>query len=423
MTQRTARRFSKKKTLKMLAKIGAIVGVVAPTIGAAVVIGIDKVRRRRVPGGEKGFPSLAPADVKVGDNEVRTYTEGKNLYQDMIKAIDDAEEYVYFETYVWRSDAAGHAFKNALYRAADRGVQVFVVYDGFGSFLAHPLFKVFKRHPNLHVHRVKEIRRGMFSGNLRRTGRSHRKLQLTDGKVGFVGGFNIGDDFGSEWRDTHVRITGPANEHLKLGFEQFWNTFRSSKQPELPERGSLPWGGEIKATFNMPSHLLYPVRGQYLDLFGRANQRIDVTTPYFVPDREISRELRRAAKRGVKVRVLIPEYSNHILADWAGRPRLGPLLKAGVEIWLYRHAMIHAKTLSVDNHRSIVGTANIDRLSLMGNFEITVQIDSPAFAEQMDKMFENDLSMARRLTYEEWAARGLWTRLLEATVAPTRLIV
>lgn len=423
MSEKLHPKRSRKDLLVKAAKIAAVANVIAPVIGAATVIGVDKARMARVPGGVKGFPTLAPKDVSVGEDVIRSYTEGASLYRDMIEDIDNAKDYVYFETYVWRSDAAGHAFKEALYRAADRGVRVFIVYDGFGSFMSHPFFKVFRKHPNLYVHRVAEIRRGMLSGNLRRTGRSHRKLQVTDGKVGYVGGFNIGDDFGKEWRDTHVRIEGKSVDALKIGFEEFWNTFRSTRQPELPEEGQLAWNADITAAFNRPSHLLYPVRGQYLESFHRAKENIDITTAYFVPDQEIRRELERAARRGVKVRVLIPEFSNHIIADWVGRPYLGELLKAGVEIWLYKHAMIHAKTISVDNYRSIVGTANIDRLSLAGNFEITVQIDSEDFANRMDEMFDNDLSTARKLTLEEWESRGLRTRLLESMVAPLRLVV
>lgn len=423
MSKKSDRGRDRKKLLWKVAKIVAAANVIAPVVGAAAVMGVDHARMARVPGGIKGFPALEPADVSVGNDVIRSYTEGGSLYKDMIDDIDNAKDHVYFETYVWRSDAAGHAFKEALYRAADRGVKVFIVYDGFGSFMSHPFFKVFRKHPNLHVHRVAEIRRGMFSGNLRRTGRSHRKLQVTDGKVGYVGGFNIGDDFGKEWRDTHVRIEGESVETLKIGFEEFWNTFRSSRQPELPEDGTLAWNSDITAAFNRPSHLLYPVRGQYLEAFRRAKENIDITSAYFVPDQEISRELVRAAERGVKVRILIPEFSNHVLADWVGRPFLGNLLRSGVEIWLYKHAMIHAKTISVDNYRSIVGTANIDRLSLAGNFEITVQVDSEEFAHRMDDMFDNDLSTARQLTLEEWETRGFRTRLLESMVAPLRLIV
>lgn len=421
-TPPSASGLSRGRALKIAQRV-AIGAVVAQVGAVGIIYAIDKLRSARVPGGRHGFPTLPPAEVEAAGALLKTYTEGSSLYGDMLKAINEAQESVYFETYVWRSDSAGKAFKEALVAAAERGVQVFVMYDGFGSLLSNPFFKVFPHHPNLHVHRVREIRLGLMVGDLRRTGREHRKILVVDDKVGFVGGFNIGEDFGMEWRDTHLRITGPQVRLLSIGFQEFWNTFRGKHQPELPEGEQLPWDDRITAAFNLPSRLLFPVRLQYIDAFRRATKTIEITTAYFIPDREILRELILAEQRGVEVRVLIPEYSNHILADWVARPFYGDLLKGGVEIWLFKHAMIHAKTVIVDGFRSIVGTANIDRLSMAGNFEVTVQIDDPSFAEQMEEIFDNDLETARQLTLEEWKGRSLPVRVLEWLVRRFSFIV
>lgn len=397
--------------------------LVSPLAAVAVIYGIDRVRKARIPGGHHGFPTMAPKPIHVGDNVISAYTEGATLYADMIRAIDSAKDHVYFETYVWRSDNVGLAFKDALVRAARRGVDVFVIYDGFGSMMSSPALKIFPRTDHLYVHRVKEIRVGILLGDLRRTGRNHRKILVVDDVVGFVGGFNIGKDFGTEWRDTHIEIEGPAVNLLSSGFREFWNTFRAKNQPRLPDGDELPWDNQIDVAFNLPSHLLFPVRQQYLDAFRRAGKSIELTTAYFVPDKEILRELILAERRGVEVRVLIPEFSNHILADWVARPFYGELLKQGVEIWLYKHAMIHAKTVIADGYRSIVGTANVDRLSMMGNFEVTVQIDSPEFAERLEEIFENDLTTSRKLTLEEWDKRKMFTRILEKLVQPFSFMV
>lgn len=402
----------------------ALLGAMAAQVGGvAAVYGVDRVRKHRSPGGFKGFPTLSPKDVTVDGNELRIYTEGSRLYHDQIQAIDNAKETVYFETYVWRSDRAGKMFKDALYRAADRGVKVFVIYDGFGSFKASPHFKRFKPHPNLFVHRLAEVRKGVVSANPRATGRDHRKLLIADDKIGFIGGFNVGVDFGTEWRDTHLRMKGDAVTELSLGFRRFWNTFRDKDQPELKDWDELPWSGPITAAFNLPSNLLFPVRGQYLEAIDKSSESLQLTTAYFIPDRELLGALIRASKRGVRVQVLIPEYSNHILADWVARPFYGQLLEAGVEIWLYQHAMIHAKTLVADGFRSIIGTANIDRLSMVGNFEVTVQIDSEEFGHQMARVFAKDLTTARQLSLEEWESRSRGTRMLETLVAPFSFIV
>ena len=401
-----------------------LIGIAAAQVGAVgVVYAIDAARKRRIPGGVKGFPTVAPTDTQVAENSVRLYTEGESLYADQLKAIENAKSSIYFETYVWRSDEVGRAFKDALVAAAERGVEVYIFYDGFGSLKSSARFKRFPKLPTLHVHKLHEIRRGLFVANLRRTGRTHRKLLVVDDHVGFVGGFNVGVDFGTEWRDSHIRLLGPGVGLLVDGFRSFWNTYRTSEQPELEDWQELPWTGEITAAFNLPSALLFPVRGQYLDTFRRARETLQITSAYFIPDREMTHELVRAAGRGVKVQVLIPEFSNHILADWVGRPRYGELLEAGVEIWLYQHAMIHAKTVTADGYRSIVGTANVDRLSMAGNYEITVQIDSEEFAHEMEEVFAKDLTTARKLELEEWQSRNLGTRLLERLVSPFSFIV
>lgn len=400
-----------------------LASVAAQVSGVVAVYAIDRVRVHRSPGGFHGFPSTTVDDTIVDGNEIRIYTEGTGLYADQINAIDQARETVYFETYVWRSDRVGRLFKEALYRAAERGVRVYVIFDGFGSLNSSPVFKHFKPHPNLFVRRISEVRTVALAGGIRSTGRDHRKLLLVDQNIGFVGGFNVGVDFGTEWRDTHIRIIGPAVKPLCLAFCQFWNIIRTKGQPTLQDWDELPWTGNITPAFNLPSSLLFPIRGQYLEAFEKSRESLDVATAYFVPDRDILHALIRAAQRGVKVRILIPEYSNHILADWVARPFFGQMLEAGIEIWLYQHAMIHAKTVVADGHRSIVGTANIDRLSMAGNYEVTVQIDSQAFGRQMQNVFDRDLTTSRRLTLEEWKNRGRATQFLEMLVSRFSFIV
>lgn len=402
---------------------------VAIAVGAAqaaaivTVHAIDRMRQRRIPGGLRDFPTLAPADTPIDDNVVRTYTEGHSVYADMIEAIDEARDYIYFESFIWRSDETGQRFKDALVAAARRGVEVYAVYDGFGVLNQDPRFYLFPALPHLHVLRFPTIRLGMFLLNVRRTGRDHRKILVADGKVGFVGGYNIGDPFGNEWRDTHVRITGPAVWELENGFVDFWNDFKKRRHPTLPDQGAREWSANTTAAFNLPSRLLYPVRGLYLDAMERATKRILITSAYFIPDREILQGLVQAARRGVEVKVLIPEYSNHIMADWVARPYYGELLREGIEIWLYQHAMVHSKTMTVDGRWSTVGTANIDRLSMQGNFEVNMQFHSRDLAARMEEIFANDLTTARRLTIEEWSSRNLLTRVLEQLLHPFEFIV
>ena len=407
---------------KIIKRVALGVGIAQ--VGAVIAVhAVDRMRLARVPGGRHGFPALPPADTAVADNVVRSYTEGHSLYADMLASIDSARDHIYYETYIWRSDEWGQRFKDALIAAARRGVEVYIVYDGFGVLNQDPRFYVFPRMQGLHVRRFPEIRSGLFTFNIRKTGRDHRKILVVDEAVGFVGGYNIGDRFADEWRDTHVRVTGPAVWELSNGFVDFWNHVTRRRQPSLPDQGAKEWNADVTAAFNLPSRLLYPVRGLYLDAMDRATDHILITTAYFIPDAEILQGLIAAARRGVTVRVLIPEYSNHILADWVARPYFGRLLREGIEIWLYQHAMVHSKTMTVDGMWSTVGTANIDRLSLQGNFEANMQFFSPAFAQRMEDIFANDLTTARQLGIEEWENRGWATKVGELLLHPFEFIV
>jgi cardiolipin synthase len=158
---------------------------------------------------------------------------------------------------------------------------------------------------------------------------------------------------------------------------------------------------------------IFPIRAMYLEALDRANEHIFLTHAYFIPDRAMRAALVEAARRGVDVQVLVPEHSNHVTADWLGRRHFHELLQAGVRIFRYRRIMIHSKTATIDGIWSTVGSANIDRYSLLGNYEINLEIYSRRFATQMERMFELDKTNAKELTLEEWAKRPLSAKIVE----------
>ena len=254
------RRQLTRQTWSVVKKVGLAVAA-AQAAAIVTVHAIDRMRTARIPGGVHGFPTLPPADTPIGNTVARTYTEGTSLYADMLEAIEGATHHIYFETFIWRSDYWGKRFKNALLAAAERGVEVFCVWDGFGVLNQDPRFYQFPDMPNLHVRKFPTLRSGFFTLNIRRTGQDHRKILVVDGNVGFVGGYNIGDPFANEWRDTHVRITGEAVWELENGFVDFWNHFRPVDSPYLPDQGARAWSADVTAQFNLPHSLLYPIRG------------------------------------------------------------------------------------------------------------------------------------------------------------------
>ncbi|MDN4175317.1 phospholipase D-like domain-containing protein [Nocardioides sp. SOB77] len=381
---------------------------------------VDSYRRRgKKP---KPFPVTPPSPVAVGEGEVTVYTYGKDLYEDMLAAIAGAKRQVLFETYIWKGDAVGERFKQALVDAAARGVDVYCIYDGFANLVVSPRFKRFP--PSLKVLRYPVYGAGWRFFDLGRYGRDHRKVLVVDDAVGFVGGYNVGAAYETEWRDTHVRITGPGVWDLKRAFADFWNLHRRrrighSERPLLLETAST-WEPMIRFQRNIPRLWMFPIRGMYLEAFNRASRNIWITQAYFLPDQQLVDALKDAARRGVDVRLLVPLKSNHVVADWISRGYFSQLLDAGVRIFRFKDAMVHAKTATVDGTWSTVGTANIDRLSLQGNYEINVEIIDGALARTLEEIHLVDESNSIELTSGEWEARDLHRRFTESLLRPLR---
>jgi len=391
-----------------------------PVALAVVMSLVDAYRRKgKRP---RPFPTTPPTTAQVGTGEITAYTFGRDLYDDMIEAIERAERMILFETYIWKGDAVGERFKDALVRAADRGVDVYCIYDAFANLVVSPRFKRFPA--NLKVLPYPVYGAGWRFFDLSRYGRDHRKILVVDDTVGFVGGYNIGEAYATEWRDTHVRITGPGVWDLKRAFADFWNLHRrrvlgQSRRPLLLET-TAAWEPTIRFHRNVPRLWMFPIRGMYLEAINRASHNIWMTHAYFLPDEDFVHALKAAAERGVDVRILLPLKSNHIVADWASRGFYGQLLDAGVRIFRFKDAMVHAKTATIDHTWTTVGTANIDRLSLTGNYEINVEVIDESLAGIMEEIFETDLSNSLELTVEEWEARDLHRKFTELVLTPLR---
>jgi cardiolipin synthase len=402
---------ARKTTLRLLA---------VQLLVAVIMSLVDSYRRRgKKP---KPFPVTAPSTVEVGDGTVTTYTFGKDLYADMIDAIEGAQRQILFETYIWKGDETGERFKAALAAAADRGVEVYCIYDGFANLVVSPVFKRFP--DSLKVLRYPVYAAGWRFFDIARYGRDHRKILVVDDHVGFVGGYNIGSAYETEWRDTHLRITGPAVWDLKRAFADFWNLnrrrrLRASERPLLLETAST-WEPRIRIQRNVPRLWMFPIRSMYIEAINRASRNVWLTTAYFLPDQDFVDAMRHAAQRGVDVRLLLPLKSNHIVADWISRGYFSQLLSSGVRVFRYRDAMVHAKTATVDGTWVTVGTANIDRLSLTGNYEVNVEVIDESLAKQLEGVFATDESNCLELTSHEWEARDLHRKFTEYFLAPLR---
>ena len=209
---------------------------------------------------------------------------------------------------------------------------------------------------------------------------------------------------------------------LKRAFADFWNLNRRPRhggRPLLLEAAS-DWEPRIRIHRNLPRFWMFPIRAMYLEAINRASSHVYMTHAYFIPYSDFVDALKAAARRGVDVRLLVPATSNHVVADWLSRGYYGELLGAGVRIFRFQGAMMHAKTSTIDGRWSTVGTANIDRLSMTGNYEINVEFIDAGLAGQMERIFATDLSNAVELTAAEWDARGIHRKFTELVLAPLR---
>jgi cardiolipin synthase len=342
------------------------------------------------------------------------YADGDACYEAILAAIGQARGHVHAEYYIFEPDRTGGHFRDALAAAARRGVDVKLLADAAGSsrlsrrFLA-PLLEAGGRFAwfNPVLHR----RLGQRIANFR----THRKIVVVDGLVGFTGGMNVCDDHSraargeAAWRDTHLRLEGSAVHGLQATFLENW-AFATRQEgwtgslDELRRRyfpDDAGGGQPVQIVASGPDQATPAIHAVYFAAIAGARSRLWVTTPYFVPDEPLAAALASAARRGVDVRLLLPVATDSTLVDAAGRTFHDELLAAGARIHLYGPPMIHAKTCVVDDELAIVGTANLDNRSMRLNFEVVAAVYGGPLLEALADRFEADLARARPKTWRE----------------------
>ena len=401
------------KTASLIAAAAAVTVPVLTAAGLAVadwLVHTDREKRRA--------PNPGTFHTQLGDAELTIYPSGDELYDDMIDAINGAQRTVFMETYIWKADAVGQRFIDAFNAAAERGVKVHVLYDGFANLVVPRSF--YKQlSEKVRVVRLPVIGIRFWKGPIRHTGLNHSKVLTVDDHIGFLGGYNLGSLYADYWRDTHIRAVGSGVWGMQHSIAQLWNELHATDD-QIEWSPPRDWRPQVQINANLPVQLVYPIRQMYLKAIDRASKYIFVTTPYFVPDQQIVQALIEASQRGVDVRVMVPKESNHVVADWVARGFYGQLLDAGITILLYASSMIHAKTATIDGEWSTVGSANIDRLSLSYNYETNVEIIDPRFAAEMEKIFEADSEHCDVLNSSDWRDRHPMARAVELALRPLR---
>jgi cardiolipin synthase len=392
----------------------ALTALQALILGVLVALAEFRKRRR---GPREGFPWEDQPEIGMesGEDRLKIYAYGVDLYEAMLEEIEAAEGEIFVGTFIWKGDEVGRRFVEALARKAGEGVEVYVVFDGLANLLVSPSFKRFPE--KIHRLHFRPLSGPTKVLNPRNIFRFHRHVMSVDGKVAFLGGYNIGSLYEAGWRDTHVRVRGAAAREVDNAFVDFWNAHRTGELPRITPNKERDWNPAVRVRRNDPYMRIFPIREMYIEAIDRANSHVYLTHAYFVPDRALKAHLIDATRRGVDVQVLVPEQSNHVTADWLARRHFHELLEAGVRIFLYKHIMIHSKTATVDGVWSTVGSANIDRLSMLGNYELNIEVYSRTLASQMERMFDVDKTNTEELTLEEWESRPLPAKLVERTLA------
>lgn len=374
-------------------------------------------RWRRAKNSQTHYKTVDLESLSIADATLQIYMEGVSLFADMELAIEQAESQIMFETFIWKDDVLGRKFRDLFVQKAREGVEVYLVYDLIGSRILGRSRLTFPTDiPTLHVARYFSFKRLHHFLLPSRYNVSHRKTLIIDAQVSFVGGYNLGEDYRMKWRDTHIRVAGPASHELTHAFVDFWNHYVDKESKLRYPR--LSWSPILDVFRNDPRRNNYPIRSLYLHAIEQAQDHIYITNAYFVPDPAFRRALIDSAQRGVTIQVILPWVSNHLVVDWVARHWFQEYLDAGIQIFGYEATMIHTKTITVDGIWTTIGTANLDRLSLRLNHEVNLEILDEGVAHQMEKIFACDKEQTTEILPHVWENRPLRARLGEQILAP-----
>jgi cardiolipin synthase len=350
-------------------------------------------------------------------NSARLLIDGKATFESILKGMKQAQDYILFQFYILRDDDLGQQCKQVFLDRAAAGVRIYVLYDELGS-------------KDLSQRYIQELRDAGIEilpfnttqgarNRLRLNFRNHRKIVVVDGRVAWVGGHNVGDEYlGKDpvltpWRDTHVELEGPVVQCVQAPFVEDWNwasgqTIELNWEPDMAEDGAvsaacIPTG---------PADKLETGTLMFLHAFNSAQWRLWIASPYFVPDEQLMSALQLAALRGVDVRILIPQNPDHLHVYLSGISYLEEAEEAGVKIYRYQPGFLHQKAFLIDDRWSAIGTANLDNRSMRLNFEVTVMLFSREFAKEVEAMLLADFADSQPASAAEYTESSLPYRFL-----------
>ncbi len=323
-------------------------------------------------------------------NHVELLIDGAATYEAMISAIESANSYVLIQFYIVRDDAVGRRMRDLLIARARSGIRVLFLYDEIGSIkLADSFLDPLYNEKGIEVSGFKTTkgRSNRFQINFR----NHRKLLVVDGHTGFIGGHNLGVEY-LDYRDTHLRINGPAAQHIQLSFLKDW--FWATGQIALVNAETVPadtYNQAVAIVNTGPTDTQADCSLLFSSLINSARSRLWITSPYFVPDDITVRALQAAALRGVDVRIILPDKADQLIVELASFTYYEDMLNNGIRLYRYRDRFMHQKVILVDDLVTGIGTVNLDNRSLYLNFEATALVADEDFIKQVEAMLLTDL--------------------------------
>lgn len=362
--------------------------------------------------------------VYTADNEVEVYTDGHVKFDALRNALRKAEKYIHIQYYIFRDDDLFWSIIDVLMEKAAEGVEVRILYDVLGSL------EIKKRHwKAIQASGIKTAEffpAALKKAHLRLNYRNHRKIVVIDGVTGFVGGFNVGNEYlglsqkFGYWRDTHFQVAGSAALGLQVRFALDWN--HASGENLFMNADYFmanPPGNNTKHKVGMqiitsgPDSKWPVIRNNYIKMIHKAKDHIYIQTPYFIPDEALAEALKVAASSGVTVRIMIPCMPDHPFVYWATYSYIGDMIDAGAECYTYMNGFLHAKGICVDGIVASYGTANFDIRSFKLNFEVNAVVYDEVLTGQLEQIFLEDMKNCQKVTKEVYENRSLVIRVKE----------
>lgn len=350
-------------------------------------------------------------------NNADLLIDGEDTFASIFEGIERAKSYILIQFFIIKDDNLGRQLKSRLKDKAKEGVRIYFIYDEVGSYALPQSYLEDLRSSGINV--VNFHSRKGPSNRFQINFRNHRKIVLVDGVVCWIGGHNVGDEYlgkGAKfdfWRDTHLKIEGPATLPVQLSFLEDWHwatdqTIELDWQAALTSKG----GKDILIIPSGPADRLETAGLMFTHSINSARKRIWIASPYFVPDEGIIKALQLAGLRGVDVRILIPDEPDHKLVYLAAFSFFEQAGKSGVKFYRYTKGFMHQKTMLIDDNTAAVGTANFDNRSFRLNFEITAFIIDHDFAREVEKMFLEDFGNSLIMPANALAEKPFWFKLL-----------